>query len=106
MASARRAATYPGTRVAVVEQGRLGGTCVNVGCVPKKIMYIAADMVHKTRTGGNLGERMHFDWAKLKARRDAYIMRLNQIYERQVIGLNNISRMPWLNIKVLARIGT
>jgi glutathione reductase (NADPH) len=37
MASARRAATY-GARVAVVEKGRLGGTCVNVGCVPKKVM--------------------------------------------------------------------
>lgn len=37
MASARRAATY-GKKVAVVEKGRLGGTCVNVGCVPKKVM--------------------------------------------------------------------
>lgn len=37
IASARRAASY-GARVAVVEKGRLGGTCVNVGCVPKKVM--------------------------------------------------------------------
>jgi glutathione reductase (NADPH) len=37
IASARRAATY-GAKVGVVEMGRLGGTCVNVGCVPKKVM--------------------------------------------------------------------
>lgn len=94
MASARRAASYPGTRVAVVEQARLGGTCVNVGCVPKKLMFIAADMSHKLHhdflhygfedeeTGGHLGQRTHFDWPKLKARRDAYVLRLNGIYER------------------------
>ncbi|EEY60687.1 glutathione reductase [Phytophthora infestans T30-4] len=95
MASARRAASYPGTRVAVVEQARLGGTCVNVGCVPKKLMFIAADMSHKLRhdllhygfedeaTGGHLGKRTHFDWPKLKAGRDAYVLRLNGIYERR-----------------------
>ena len=37
IASARRAASY-GAKVGVVEKGRLGGTCVNVGCVPKKVM--------------------------------------------------------------------
>ncbi|CEG50352.1 glutathione reductase [Plasmopara halstedii] len=93
MASARRAASYSGTRVAIVEQDRLGGTCVNVGCVPKKLMYIAADMNHKLHhdflyygfedaaTGGHLSHRMHFNWSKLKARRDAYVLRLNEIYE-------------------------
>lgn len=40
IASARRAAMY-GAKVAVVEQSRLGGTCVNVGCVPKKVMWNA-----------------------------------------------------------------
>ncbi|OWZ06172.1 Glutathione-disulfide reductase [Phytophthora megakarya] len=96
MASARRAASYPGTRVAVVEQARLGGTCVNVGCVPKKLMFIAADMSHKLKhdflhygfedeaTGGHLSRRTHFNWPKLKARRDAYVVRLNGIYERNL----------------------
>ena len=37
MASARRAASY-GAKVGIIEKGRLGGTCVNVGCVPKKVM--------------------------------------------------------------------
>jgi ribulose 1,5-bisphosphate synthetase/thiazole synthase len=40
IASARRAASY-GAKVAIIEQGRYGGTCVNVGCVPKKVMYNA-----------------------------------------------------------------
>ncbi|KAL3658416.1 hypothetical protein V7S43_016549 [Phytophthora oleae] len=96
MASARRAASYPGTRVAVVEQARLGGTCVNVGCVPKKLMFIAADMSHKLHhdflhygfedeeAGGHLGKRTHFDWPKLKAHRDAYVLRLNGIYQRNL----------------------
>ncbi|RLN87020.1 hypothetical protein BBJ28_00023273 [Nothophytophthora sp. Chile5] len=96
MASARRAASYPGTRVAVVEQARLGGTCVNVGCVPKKLMFIAADMHHvlhrdalhygfeDAASGGHVGGNTHFDWPKLKARRDAYVLRLNGIYERNL----------------------
>ena len=41
IASARRAAEY-GARVALIESGKLGGTCVNVGCVPKKLMWMAA----------------------------------------------------------------
>ena len=43
LAAAQRAAEY-GARVALLEPGRLGGTCVNVGCVPKKIMWNAADL--------------------------------------------------------------
>ncbi len=43
IAAARRAAEY-GARVALVEGGRLGGTCVNVGCVPKKLMWNAAEL--------------------------------------------------------------
>lgn len=95
MASSRRAASYPNTRVAVVEQARLGGTCVNVGCVPKKIMYLAANMNHmlhrdafhygfESKDGARIGENVEFHWPKLKERRDAYILRLNGIYERYV----------------------
>jgi glutathione reductase (NADPH) len=43
LACAQRAAEY-GARVALVESGRLGGTCVNVGCVPKKIMWNASEI--------------------------------------------------------------
>ena len=45
LAHAQRAAEY-GTRVAVIEYGPLGGTCVNVGCVPKKVMWYAAHQAH------------------------------------------------------------
>ena len=57
LAAAQRAAEY-GARVALVESGRLGGTCVNVGCVPKKIMWNAAE----------LGSALH-DAARLRFRR-------------------------------------
>jgi glutathione reductase (NADPH) len=86
LATAQRAAEY-GARVALVESGRLGGTCVNVGCVPKKIMWNAAEL------GSALTDARHYgfdiplgvdsgsvDWSVLKQRRDAYIHRLNGIY--------------------------
>ena len=88
LASARRAAMY-GKKVALIERGRLGGTCVNVGCVPKKIMWNAAQIKETIEhiapgygfpgatTGG-------FDWTMLKERRDAYIKRLNGMYERNL----------------------
>ena len=49
LAAARRAAKY-GKKVCVIENKRLGGTCVNVGCVPKKIMFTAAQFLEDTRT--------------------------------------------------------
>ncbi|NOY62627.1 MAG: glutathione-disulfide reductase [Gammaproteobacteria bacterium] len=85
LAVARRAAKY-GARCAVAEQGRLGGTCVNVGCVPKKVMWQAAGIAEvlqdATGYGFDLGDKPHqtFDWSHLKQRRDTYIERLNQIY--------------------------
>jgi glutathione reductase (NADPH) len=93
IASARRAATYGNTKVALIEKQRLGGTCVNVGCVPKKLMFLASnmgEMLHRDafyfgyeqKTGGNLSDLIHFDWSKLKQRRDTYIERLNGIYAR------------------------
>ncbi|HEY1492158.1 MAG TPA: FAD-dependent oxidoreductase, partial [Steroidobacteraceae bacterium] len=74
LASAQRAAEY-GARVALVESGPLGGTCVNVGCVPKKIMWNAADLgsaLHDAPDYGfNLDVRGH-DWQRVKHARDAY----------------------------------
>ena len=83
IATARRAAEY-GARVAVVEAGRLGGTCVNVGCVPKKLMWNAAEFVGAVADARGYGFDVHIaghDWAGLKTRRDAYVARLNGIYE-------------------------
>ncbi len=83
LAHAQRAAEY-GARALVVERGPLGGTCVNVGCVPKKVMWYAAQQVHHATHardyGFDLALRGH-DWKSLKLARDAYIRRLNGIYD-------------------------
>jgi hypothetical protein len=84
IASARRAATY-GAKVAVVEKnkGKLGGTCVNVGCVPKKVMFNAAsvsEMLHEAKHFGFTVGHTEFDWGAITEARDAYVTRLNGIY--------------------------
>jgi len=83
VATARRAAEY-GARVALIEAGRLGGTCVNVGCVPKKVMWYAATLAHALEDAAGYGFTLaghDFDWPTLKQRRDAYVQRLNGIYD-------------------------
>jgi glutathione reductase (NADPH) len=93
LAHAQRAAEY-GARAVVVEPGPLGGTCVNVGCVPKKIMWYAAEHAHQLAHAADYGFDVSVaghDWKRLKERRDAYIARLNAIYggnlERRGVGL-------------------
>ncbi|HLQ85047.1 MAG TPA: glutathione-disulfide reductase [Salinisphaeraceae bacterium] len=86
MACARRAAQY-GARVALIEQARLGGTCVNVGCVPKKVMWHAAEFADQAADAGGYGFSMTglaHDWATLCANRETFIKRLNGIYERNL----------------------
>ena len=88
LAAAQRAAEY-GAKVAVIEGGRLGGTCVNVGCVPKKVMWTAVSIAHHMHHAEDYGFDISVnghDWAGFKSRRDAYIERLNGIYARN---LNN-----------------
>lgn len=82
LACAQRAADH-GARALVIESHRLGGTCVNVGCVPKKLMWNAAQLAqgaHDARDYGFELELGRHDWAGLKLKRDAYIERLNGIY--------------------------
>ncbi|MBT8065976.1 MAG: glutathione-disulfide reductase [Gammaproteobacteria bacterium] len=82
LAHAQRAAEY-GASAAVVEYGPLGGTCVNVGCVPKKVMWYAAHHAHQFHHAPDYGFDIKVDghdWGALKSRRDAYIKRLNGIY--------------------------
>ena len=86
IASARRAASY-GAKVAVVEQSRLGGTCVNLGCVPKKVMWNTASIaeaIHESKHYGFDVKFNGFNWSTLKQKRDAYILRLNGIYENNL----------------------
>ena len=73
LACAQRAAEY-GARALLAEYGPLGGTCVNAGCVPKKIMWNAAETAHALDDAASYGfhiERGPQDWAALKAKRDA-----------------------------------
>src|SRR5882757_1001931 len=84
LAASQRAAEY-GARVAIIEPAPLGGTCVNLGCVPKKIMWNAADIADGLEDAADYGFRLGpeepHDWALLKTKRDAYLARLNSIYE-------------------------
>jgi glutathione reductase (NADPH) len=83
LAAAKRAAEY-GARVALIESGRLGGACVNVGCVPKKVMWNAADLGAGLHDAPEYGFRLAtdgHDWSALKKKRDAYVLRLNGIHE-------------------------
>jgi len=86
IAHARRAAEY-GATVGVIEHGPLGGTCVNVGCVPKKVMWYTAShayhFAHAVDYGFDVSVNGH-DWTALKSRRDGYVHRLNGIYENNL----------------------
>eukprot|EP00915_Cephaloidophora_sp_WS-2016_P001002 GHVH01001325.1.p1 GENE.GHVH01001325.1~~GHVH01001325.1.p1 ORF type:complete len:513 (+),score=70.77 GHVH01001325.1:86-1540(+) len=89
MAAAKRAAGY-GAKVAVCEFNRWGGTCVNVGCVPKKMMWWASsvkDFIEESKEYGHSATYGGFDWEYMKSRRDYTINRLNGIYQT---GLKNL----------------
>lgn len=88
VASARRAASY-GAKTLLIEGKALGGTCVNVGCVPKKVMWYASDLATRLTQAHEYGlfqdlpldkKHLTFNWPEFKAKRDAYIHRLNGIY--------------------------
>lgn len=86
IATARRAAAH-GARAAVIEVDRLGGTCVNVGCVPKKVMWQAAhtaEVMTRAQDYGFSALTPSVDWGALVKARAAYIERLNGIYARNL----------------------
>ena len=87
LAAARRAAAKYGAKVALIESERLGGTCVNLGCVPKKIMYNAASLADSMGEASAYGfapcdksSGFGLDWKELVSRRDAYLRKLNATY--------------------------
>ncbi|WP_238323242.1 glutathione-disulfide reductase [Acidovorax sp. JHL-9] len=88
IASVNRAAMY-GKKCALIEAGEIGGTCVNVGCVPKKVMWYAAHVAEAIHHyGPDYGfdtTVSRFDWATLVKNRSAYIERIHGSYET---GLN------------------
>lgn len=86
IASARRAAQY-GTKVAIAEPDQLGGTCVNRGCVPKKLMVYASHFPDQFRAATGYGwsaVESHFDWSKLMPDVNNEVARLNGIYQRML----------------------
>src|SRR5580704_3026646 len=86
LACAQRAAECR-AKAAVIESHRLGGTCVNVGCVPKKVMWNAASVALSLADARDYGFDVDVhdnDWTVLKEKRDAYIKRLNGIYARNL----------------------
>ena len=88
LACARRAASMYGAKAIAIEVNRLGGTCVNVGCVPKKITWNAATLhehLHDAKAYGfSVEETAPFNWGMFKDKRDAFVKRLNGIYERNL----------------------
>jgi glutathione reductase (NADPH) len=84
IASANRAARL-GKKAAVIEAKHIGGTCVNVGCVPKKAMWYAgqiADALHYANDYGFKAPLQSFDWSKLVKNRETYIERIHAAYAR------------------------
>jgi glutathione reductase (NADPH) len=82
---ASRVSAGYGARVAVAEEDRFGGTCVNVGCIPKKLFSYAAHFREEfeiARGFGWSGAEPSFDWKTLLANKDREIARLNSVYER------------------------
>src|SRR5438477_3399770 len=82
VASSRRAGSH-GARVAIVEESRIGGTCVLRGCVPKKLLVYGAQFADAFADAAGFGwERLHpgFDWPALIAAKGKEISRLNGIY--------------------------
>ncbi|MDN2663483.1 glutathione-disulfide reductase [Psychromonas sp. 14N.309.X.WAT.B.A12] len=92
IASANRASMY-GAKVAIIEAKDLGGTCVNVGCVPKKVMWHGAQVaeainLYSEDYGFDLDVKS-FNWAKMVENRQAYIGRIHESYDR-VLGNNKV----------------
>jgi glutathione reductase (NADPH) len=86
LATALRAARH-GARVVVVEQGPIGGTCVNVGCVPKKAMWYAAQMAEMQQLAVDYGFASTpgaLDWPAFVDRRQAYIDRIHASYRQRL----------------------
>ena len=85
---ASRFAANLGARTAVAESGRFGGTCVNVGCIPKKLFSYAAHVREELKDAADFGWNIAepgFDWRRLLANKDREIERLNGVYERVLV---------------------
>lgn len=91
MGASRRAALL-GKKVAMIENKVIGGTCVNVGCVPKKVMFNLANFLEDAHVISDYGvkglDKIELDFLTFKNSRDAYIKRLNAIYSNNIKNAN------------------
>ena len=86
LAVAEKAALF-GKKVAVIEAHKIGGTCVNNGCVPKKVMWYAANLAYAVDDAAAFGipaERGQTDWQKLVEGREQYIRNINNYWNNHV----------------------
>src|SRR5574342_391905 len=82
--SSRMSASF-GAKAAVAEERYLGGTCVNVGCIPKKLLVYASHFRDDFEDAGGFGwtvGKQHFDWKKLIENKNKEIARLNSVYRK------------------------
>ncbi len=94
LSAAERAAMY-GKKSAVIEMAKMGGTCVNIGCVPKKVMWNAASIAHALRDAQGYGFDVmvnDFDWSALVRKREDYIQGINDWYGNYLTDSN----IDWL----------
>jgi glutathione reductase (NADPH) len=94
LAVAEKAAQF-GRKVAIIENWKLGGTCVNNGCVPKKVMWYAANLAHAVDDASDFGiniTRGDTDWQRLISGRDSYIGNINNFWDHYVkeLGITHI----------------
>lgn len=90
---ASRMAAATGARVAVAEARFLGGTCVNIGCVPKKLFYYGSHFQHEFGDAKGYGwafdsQSLQFDWNTLRDNKTKEIKRLNGIYANMLANAN------------------
>ena len=98
---AARMAAQRGARVALAEAGALGGTCVNVGCIPKKLYSYAAHFAQDFDQAAGFGWQLappRFDWATLQANRRAEITRLNGAYQSLLVGAGVTLLRGWATL--------
>ena len=95
LAAAFRGAEH-GARVAVLEPGELGGTCVNLGCVPKKAMWLAAELAQRIEMGCRMGfnvSQPKLDWREFVVHRQRYIAGIHDSYRKR-LDSHGVVRVP------------
>lgn len=83
LAMSKRAAEMYGKRVLLVEKSALGGTCVNNGCIPKKMLYNAAFLHGEAKFIYPAEKNLAFNWDEFREKRSKYISILNEMYEKR-----------------------